>query len=163
MSEAADQRTTRPAKGRADRWVKLGFVAAAAIAAVAIIFVMRERGVLPDWSDNLDAALRTAGEGNRKVLVIFLSQPPGEITRQLATGTISKNRKAITDGEFVCVKAVVPASLDSDLARRYRIRTLPTMLILTPDGKEWNRREGMIGELPFRTGFLDGSKIEKPQ
>jgi len=37
--------------------------------------------------------------------------------------------------------------LKSELASRYRLKHLPTMMILGPDGKELDRREGIIGQL----------------
>ena len=52
--------------------------------------------------------------------------------------------------------------LSGDLAKRYKLTKLPTMVILDANGKELNRREGFIGEVEFRRGFLDLTKIEAP-
>jgi len=36
------------------------------------------------------------------------------------------------------------------------------MMVLDANGNELNRREGFIGEVPFRHGFLDLAQIEAP-
>jgi hypothetical protein len=36
------------------------------------------------------------------------------------------------------------------------------MLVIGPDGVEKNRREGFIGEVDFRTGFLEGGEVIGP-
>jgi hypothetical protein len=164
MSEKATSSSGRPGKARPDRWVKLGFLVVALVVAGVLVVRSRSKPLLPDWDDDLPAALTQARQGDRKVLVMFHGSPPGETARRLATTTLRKedNLRAIRDGKFLRVEVTLPTSLDSDAARRYRIRKLPTMLILTPSGQEWNRREGMIGEEPFRRGFLDGSEIVKP-
>jgi len=165
MGEQADNRAANPPGRRPDRWVKVGFLLAAAVTAVLVyLYIQTGKTILKSWQTDLDAALRSAKQEDRRSLVLFLASPPGETARRLASTTLKKahNRKAIADGKFVRVKVALDTALDSDTARRYRIRKLPSMLILDPNGVEINRREGMIGEVPFRQGFLDCSQVAKP-
>ena len=44
-----------------------------------------------------------------------------------------------------------------------KISSLPTFVLLSPEGKELNRREGFVGEVDFYKGFLDCSNVLKPK
>ncbi|MCJ7544903.1 MAG: hypothetical protein MUP47_10155, partial [Phycisphaerae bacterium] len=72
------------------------------------------------------------------------------------------NAQAIKDGRFIAVMVKVRNLSRSNLASRYGIAKLPTLLVIGPDGAEKNRREGFIGEPEFRTGFLDCSQVVGP-
>jgi hypothetical protein len=117
-----------------------------------------------DWPQGLAEKLEQARTENRPVLVFFMAHPPGEITRRMLDTTLRKrkNRDAITEGNFIRVRHELDESLDSELAIRYRIKRLPTMLTLAPNGSELNRREGFIGEVEFRSEFVSGEVIPKP-
>ena len=157
------ENTTAPAPKKAggDHRIKIIFLLAAVVGIVAVQFLQRSGQVLPDWDEDLQAALDQASQERRMVLVFFADHPPGEISRWLAGGTIRKNQEAIEEGNFLPV-LVRLSSLDDTLAGRYKIQTLPAMLILDHRGRELNRREGKIGEGPFRDDFLNLRKIVKP-
>lgn len=167
MSSSANQEKPAaprtPAAGRADRRVKLVFLlAAAAVAGAVYLYIQRGANILPDWGQDLDAALRQARQEDRRLVVMFLSDPPGELTRQLARTTLrkSENRRAIQDARVICVKVRLDTALTGELARRHRITQLPTTVLLSPAGEELNRRVLMIGEVDFRQGFLDCLRVE---
>lgn len=165
MSEQASSQDASAKAQAGDRRVKLIFLAVAVAAALVVYLVLqRDPPLLRDWPGNLDEALRQAAKENRRVLAFFVSSPLSEDAKWIASTTLKKghNRRAIADGKFVRVKVRLKTSLDSKTARAYRIRRLPTMLILSPDGTELNRREGRIGEVPFREGFLDGTDVFRP-
>lgn len=133
------------------------------IIAVAFVQYLQRRGPrLEGWTDRLDAALNQGRRENRPLLVFFMGSVPGATARRLAGGTLEKsaNREAIADGRFIKVKVMLSSA--SELAGRYKITELPTMVLLSPEGNELNRRSGFIGEVPFRRGFLDCKDVRKP-
>ncbi len=148
-------------KGGIDNRIKLIFVLIAIAGIVGIQLLQRSGQVLPDWDEDLDSALSQARQEKRKVLVLFSDHPPGQITLWLASGTIPKNELAIREGNFLPV-LIRLGSLDDPLAKKYKIKSLPTMLILSSRDRELNRREGKIGEVPFRDEFLSLRKVVRP-
>lgn len=146
----------QPGPGR-DRRAKLIFIAITVVAAVVVFYVSRRGPPVPGWDDDLDAALKAAGKQERKVLVFFVPAGHSAEADQVAR-TIRKpdNVQATQQGNFVCVR--VRTSVTSDLAGRYGLRHLPTLLILSPGGQELNRREGVVGEVEYRSQFLKGEK-----
>lgn len=151
----------RPRSAR-DRVIKVAF-AVVTLTVVGMLYWYQRRGLsLPGWDSDLKAALQQASTQNRPVLVFFVSSPPDQTSRELAKTTIPKNAQAIKDGRFLTVMVKVGNPAKSELAQRHQVVKLPTMLVLGPDGAERNRREGFIGELPFRSGFLDCRDVVSP-
>lgn len=152
-------------KGKRDVLVKLAFVVVLA-AGGALIWRLQRRDPKLGWPTDLDAALRQAKKDDRQVIVFLMSVslPPGGDAEWNIRNTLAKkaNRDAISQGGVICVQVRLDATLKSETARKYRITKLPTMLLLGPDGKERNRREGKIGETDFRNGFLDATIVQKP-
>jgi len=95
------------------------------------------------------------------VLVFFASKQPSGDARRMSTTTLGKNAKNIARGKFI--KVLIQLKKTDELAKRYKISTLPTFLVLDAEGKELNRRVGRVGEAPFTNGFLDCSEVEKPK
>jgi hypothetical protein len=163
MTQSAKYRQSSQA-GRSDRWVKIGFLIVAVVIGTVIYLYLQNDTILKGWPEDLSAALADAKQTNRRVLVFFIGNPPNTEAIWMAGNTLAKpqNQRAIQEGRFARVKVVVD-SLDSNLARRYKLTRLPTMMILAPDGKELNRREGKVGEVDFLHGFLDLTEIELPK
>ena len=150
------------AKRSADRRVKLIFFVVVIVIASVAYYFQRQGPALSGWGDNLDAALKRSRQDDRPVLVLFFRDPPSETFRKLKKSVLDKSAsvEAMAKGKFIRVKIKLNAHLDSNLAKTYQIRELPTMLIIGPDGKERNRRKGYIAFADFWSGFLDCSKIE---
>ena len=161
MTQSAKHRQSSQA-GRSDRWVKIGFLIVAVVIGTVIYLYLQNDTLLKGWPEDLIAALADAKQTNRRVLVFFIGNPPNADAIQNANFALSKpqNQLAIQKGKFARVKVTLN-SLDSDLARRYKLTRLPTMMILAPDGKELNRREGVVGEVPFLHGFLDLTEVQE--
>jgi hypothetical protein len=158
---AAAGGTVRPSR---DRAIKLVFVVAT-LAVMAMLFWSQRRSInVPGWGEDLSAALSQAAAEGRSVVVFFASVPPGETERWLDKSVLRKpeNVTALDKGRFLKVVVDVGNLSKSKLANRYRIAKLPTMLLIGPDGTERNRREGNLGEVEFRTGFLDCSQVVGP-
>ena len=162
MSDEATNKPARPKRSTKDRWIKIGF---AAVALVAIVLIYRRQTSPPRWVDNEDlaGALRDGRSQKRPVLVLFCRRTPGEIARRLMQSTLARkeNRAAIEAGRFIRVQVAIGNVDKSELARTYRLKNFPTMLVLGPNGWEYNRREGFIGEVDFRDGFLDCKRISR--
>lgn len=153
MGEQNEKSTKSPGR---DRWIKIGFVLVLIAVAVAIYSFQRRRLSIEGWGNDLGAAL-TQGKAERRMIVaFFVNNPPSEIARTIAKRRIPKpdNVKALKDGKFLTVVVSLDDGLDSDLARKYQLKALPTLMVLRPDGKERNRHEGGIGEANFRQNFL---------
>jgi hypothetical protein len=162
MTESKENRRSERA-GKSDRWVKVGFVMVAAVVGTWIYMSFQTETFMKGWPEDLNAALADANQTNRRVLAVFISDPPNAEADENAKFALGKphNQQAIQDGKFARVKVTVN-SLNSDLARRYKLTHLPTMLILDAKGNELNRREGIVGEVPFMHGFLDLAEIHGP-
>ena len=163
MTQSAKHRQSSQA-GRSDRWIKIGFLVVAVVIGIWIYTNLQNDTLLKDWPEDLSAALADVKQTNRRVLVVFVGNPPNADAVRNADFALGKpqNKAAIQEGKFARVKVVVN-SLNSDVARRYKLNRLPTMMILAPDGSELNRREGIVGEVPFLHGFLDLTEVEAPR
>jgi len=164
MSEDTNEtNATSKAGARRDRWIKIGFLAVFILAATAIWYWHRQPPTMKGWGRDLDAALKRAAAERRQLLVFFISSPPSATTRKMVSTTLAVpgNRKAIKQGRFITV-AVEVDSLKSQPAETYKLNKLPTMVLLSSQGVELNRREGFIGEVDFRNGFLDLTTVKKP-
>jgi len=161
MSE--NQTARKAPKSKSDRWVKISFLAVILIVGLVVWNWQRKPPELPGWGKDLPAALEQARAESRLLLVFFTNQTFGEAERfNVKTMSQPANRKAIDEQNFIRVAFPLDTDLESKYAREYNVRVLPTLMILSPEGKELNRREGKVGEVPFRDGFLDLSDIRKP-
>lgn len=149
----------KAAKSSRDRWIKIGFVLVLAAVAVAIYSFQRRDLRIEGWGNDLNAALTRAKAENRMVVVFFVSTPPSDTAREIAQRRIPKpdNVQALKDGNFIPVVVSLDNELKSDPAMKYKLTTLPTLMVLRPDGTERNRHEGMIGEVNFRQDLLKTS------
>lgn len=148
---------------KTDHRIKIVFVVLLAALGV-LIYWLQLNPKLPGWGDDLQETLGEARREGRKIVVLFTARHPGETTRRLMRTTLAKpaNRQAIEEGNFIRIRLKLDTSLKGKIAKQYKIKNLPTMLVLSPGSRELNRREGMIGEMAFRKGFLDCAKIAKP-
>ncbi|MBN1942417.1 MAG: hypothetical protein JW849_03895 [Phycisphaerae bacterium] len=156
MAERSEESKTPKSPSR-DRWIKIGFVLVLAAAGIAVYCFQRRDLHIEGWGDNLAAALNQARTENRMVVVFFASSPPSDTALTIARRRIPKpdNKEALKAGNFIPVVASLKDALDSDLAKQYKLKTLPTLMVLRPNGTERNRHEGMIGEVDFRQNFLE--------
>lgn len=153
MAEA-NKASKKPA-GR-DRWIKIGFVLVLIAAGIAVYGFQRRDLQIEGWGGDLAAALAQAKAERRMVVVFFASSPPSETDLTIARRRIAKpdNQKALQTGKFIPVVVPLPEGLHAPEAQRYKLKTLPTLMVLRSDGTERNRHEGMIGEVDFRQDFL---------
>jgi hypothetical protein len=157
MDQQDNQDQAAGAKRRKDRG-KLIFGAVIAVV-VILVYIFQLGGGLPDWPDDLSGALIRAKQENRNVLIFFAGDPPSTNAQDMSRTTLQKNAAKITDGKFI--KLLIKIKKTDELAERYKIKRLPTFLLLDPQGKELDRRSKFVGQADFGK-FLNCSKVEKP-
>lgn len=145
----------------ADRRTKIVFLVVLAVAAALVYVLLQRRTPGFNWPEDLDKALEQA-RTRPNVLVFFTSSPKSLTARQLIQTTLRKNVRTIAQQRVVKVNVSLD-TVNCDLAARYKISSLPTFVLLSPEGKELNRREGFVGEVDFHKGFLDCSRVVKPK
>ena len=136
-------------KSSTDRWVKLGFLAAVIIVA-AVIYIRHRVGVGPGeaWRSDLDATLAEARKSNRPVLVLFRPKALDEDTNFVSGEkglTCPSVREAVEKGNYPCVEVKLGGALTSTAAAKYKVRKLPTVIVLSPQGKVLEREPGRVG------------------
>ena len=158
-----DNQTAATGSKTADRRTKIIFLVVLAVAAALVYVLLQRRTPGFNWPEDLDKALEQARARQRNVLVFFTGSPKSDTARRLIQTTLRKNVRSIAKQQVVKVNVSLDRELNSDLAARYKISSLPTFVLLSPEGKELNRREGFVGEGDFRKGFLDCSTVVKPK
>ncbi len=158
MNQQDAQEESPPRKSNRERRVKIGFVVLLLVAVAGVIMIQRRGLEIEGWGKDLEAALQQGEAEDRPIVVFFVSSPPSNTAKTIQTHILRPaNQQSLKDGKFIPVIVELSSSLDSDVARRYQVRGLPTLMVLTPGGKERNRSEGNIGEVPFRQEFLENS------
>ncbi len=158
-----DNQTAATRPKTMDRRVKIAFLAVAAIVGLCIYLLQRKGPELKGWATNLDKAMKQARAQKQRVLVFFTGSPKSVPARRLIQKTLHKNAGAMAKERVIKVNISLDTGLKSGPAVRYKISSLPTFVLLSPEGKELNRREGFVGEVDFHSGFLDCSKVVKPK
>lgn len=163
----------KPGRRKSDRRVKLVFLAAA-LAIVAWLLVKQYYGPPPPfpWTSDFAAALNKAKAENRRIVLIVYTRLPGEDYKRSVEGTISRseNREAFKESGALCVRVTPsdPAFQKWLASQGMQEPELPAFYLLRPDGlPAWVEvsgpmrqvHTGMMPEVPFRHGFLDGAPV----
>jgi thiol:disulfide interchange protein DsbD len=98
------------------------------------------------WLTDLDAALAESKETGRPVMVDFFATwcPP---CKMLDAQTYSDSRVIEASKNWIMVR--IDVDKNKALARQYQISSIPTIVLLQPDGKEVNRTAGFIPPGPM--------------
>jgi thiol:disulfide interchange protein len=98
------------------------------------------------WLTDLDAALAKSKETGRPVMVDFFATwcPP---CKMLDAQTYSDSRVIEASKNWIMVR--IDVDKNKALARQYQISSIPTIVLLQPDGKEVNRTAGFIPPGPM--------------
>lgn len=135
---------TGPAPAKPTRWVIwLGLL----IVLVVYAIVSRPRSGPPlEWGTDLKAAIAQAGQSNRPILVDFYATWCGPCQTMKET-VLSKPEFAQATQNWITVQ--IDVDQQPQLADQYRIETVPTFLVLSPDGRELARQSGTMGIREF--------------
>lgn len=132
------------------------------LVAIAGVYLHQRKGItLRGWGDDIKQGFTDAKSGNKVLVVFFTRKPPSDVARKIAKRTtMTENRKLMLEsGKYVPV--YITTSLGSDMAKKYKLTKLPTLIAFHANGKERNRHEGNIGEVPFRADFLENKGKNK--
>jgi hypothetical protein len=145
---------TSPREKR-DRWVKLGFLGVIIVVAGIVYMLQQKPMSIAGWSEDLEATLVQAKQQDRPVVAFFVNQPPSE-TAEATKANLTRPENIKVMQEYKVLRVLVTTDTDSEIARRFNIESLPTLLLLSPEGEELNRHDGPshVGEVPFRDEFL---------
>ena len=98
------------------------------------------------WLTDLDAALAKSEETGRPVMVDFFATwcPP---CKMLDAQTYSDSRVIKASKNWIMVR--IDVDKNRALAEQYEISSIPTIVVLQPDGNEVNRTAGFIPPGPM--------------
>ena len=168
MNEPDAPPQTEPTRPSGSRYVKLAFLTVAVLGFATIYFYLQKTDPLPvgNWielPDPAEAVKLAAVKGRRRIVILFAGSPRSQECERLVNITLKVNKNNIQAAGVLAVYIKVGRRLNSDMAKRYKLKRLPTTLLLDATGKELNRRQGYIGQGDFEQGFLDLGRIENPE
>ncbi len=161
MTEAATDPASSPTPPKRRHLFPLILLIGAIGVAVYIQFFVYGKVEPPrGWLEDFHQAMALAKSQNRKVVVLVTHRKPGDTAQHVIRYVIQKpgNRKAFQEGEFVGVMVRLRGDDKKRMTEEYKITVTPTLLLLSPDGKEITRRQDQETkqEVPFRDSFLKG-------
>gem|GEM_PF-307042 len=104
------------------------------------------------WNTDLETALALAARHNKPVLVYF-TMPQCAWCRRLDAEVLQHPEVRKRLSSFVLVK--LDLAVDEKAAARFRIRSTPTLLLLSPEGRETQKLEGYIEKAELLTVLID--------
>lgn len=111
------------------------------VALTGIVASSETKGI--SWTEDVDQAFKTAEETGRP-MVIFVTMDGCVYCTKMKKTTLS-NPQMITRLNDDTIPIYVHRSRNAEWVRRFRIKTFPTTLFVTPDGKIQDRVVGFMG------------------
>ena len=113
---------------------------ARALAAVALLTFALPAPAAGPWRADAEAAMAEATQSGKPVLLVFSARWCGPCQRMAASVFPDPAVARLLRDDYVPVK--VNCDEGSALADKLRVTGLPTMVVLSPEGKELGRRSG---------------------
>jgi hypothetical protein len=75
------------------------------------------------------------------------ADPPNDATKWLLRNSLNHDivSRALVQHKPLCVSVKVDRALESELARKYELKELPTVAVLSPDGEVLASQSGRVG------------------
>jgi len=146
-----------PARGKAERYVKLGFLVVV-LAVVGWLIARQYLGTsLTGWSGDLNAALQQAARENRRIVALTYDSP-NDLEYEKMRENVAKLGNAKALEEAGVIKVHTRLAMSDPLAVKYKVSRFPATLLIAPDGTLITCWTGYIGEVAFRKEFLMGEQ-----
>jgi hypothetical protein len=153
MTETPDQQqkasgSTVPKTGsKRDKWIKLGFAAVFAVAAVLIYLHQRSGPAVPaGWEQDTAYALKVGKEQRRPVVVFIYNDSPSEAARHIFKHALPSSQAIEAIEEFNYIAAIAKVDgLQAEIARRFEIEQLPAIVVVDAQGNMAAKQTGAIG------------------
>ena len=107
------------------------------------------------WLTELNPGIAQAKETGRPIMVDFYADWCGPC-KMLDAQTYSDDRVAAASTNWVMVR--IDVDKNQGLASYYNVQSIPTIMVLTAEGKEVRREVGFIGVGPMLTLMEKGGK-----
>lgn len=154
-------KTVEKSDNSRDHKIKFIFLIAALIGVCILYFVQKRDLTMKGWSNDLPATLKKAKSADRPICILFVNSPPSAIDQKVKVEvSAGKCQKALKDLKFLPV-IVSLKSVDNPVAKKYEVKSLPTLITLHPDGTVKNRHQGEIGRSQFKGSFLTSELTPK--
>lgn len=151
-----EEQKDTPASGKRNigKIIFLGVV----IVLAFLVFKNQQRDVTFSdfWSRDLDATLKKASAEKRKVMVFFMARRQNRTSVRMIKDSLEKDqivRSQLTRSKYLPVVAIVDRTLKDEISKKYEIKELPTLMVLSHDGKILDRRPGFTGHADV-TGMI---------
>ena len=145
-------RVARHPRGRADKWIKLGFLVILLVAGV-FIYMHQRGGPSLNWQTNWKYVVDKAGRDGRPVVLFFESDPPSQAGKDMIRDSLDSSpvRKYLAEWNFEKAHVRIAGDLKADdAARRYGVTQLPAIVTLDKTGAVRGKMQGrMIGHAPL--------------
>jgi protein disulfide-isomerase len=103
---------------------------------------------LPDWRNRYEAALAEAERSGKPVLIDFTAEwcPPCRVMKREVWP--DKQVRQTIDERVIPLKVDIDKRSSASVTRQYSIRTIPTIILVSADGKTLNRGSFMdVGDM----------------
>jgi len=109
------------------------------IKVISVVKASEAEQITIDWTDSYENGLKKAEKSHKPAVLVLYSSGCGPCKRYIA-GTLKDPRIRMLNDRFVWIK--VEATAKKELAKKYRLRTYPLTVFLTPDGEVISRIRG---------------------
>lgn len=162
MTEADPQQSApQPTKPARDRRLKLIMAAVVIAAAVGLYLAqLRPPKLRGDWGKDLDETLRQARAQRRVTLALFSAKPYSDATAWVIRNGLNHDivTRAVAAHKPLCVSVTVDRAMKSDLARKYELEALPTVMVFSGEGKVLARDSGRLGPAQIQGMLADAAE-----
>ena len=156
-AQPASQQPQRPPSKPTDRdrKVRYAFLLLVVVLSVVIYLTQVRDPALPGWGRDLPAAIAEANAAGKNVLLLFTNDTMGQADKDLIVKNLRNERTTVRAlGKLQYPLVHLKLKADAEAARKYKVDSAPTLLLLGRDGNEIKRYAGFLSDLRLCEDFL---------